>query len=261
MKNIFLVFISLIIILILSACGDGSGGGTIINYPPTVSSLVSPLDAEQTTLPILNWSVSALATAYDIKLWKSTDSEEYLVQNLTNTSYSIKTPLDNSSLYYWKVIAKNAFGSVESDKGEFSTSPRKSGNYIEIRDVRTNINGSFTLVIAGSIINARAIQLVLNFNDSEIELAPNGSSDVEINEQNLPDALFITTTENNMISIDISNMDDFTLNNQEILRITCDAKSLQGVFQVTIDNTSMILDGNFSQINFDPSDIGYVFVR
>jgi hypothetical protein len=51
------------------------------------------------------------------------------------------------------------------------------------------------------------------------------------------------------------------LNHQEFLNITCDAKTLAGVFNITMNTSSEAIDENFGQINFDKSDKGYVFIN
>src|SRR5690242_10544716 len=69
-------------------------------------------------LPILTWAASSGATSYDV--YFGTSSSPAFVKNVTTTSYAPGT-LSNSTLYYWKVVAKNAAGSTSSSVWSFTT--------------------------------------------------------------------------------------------------------------------------------------------
>ncbi|HOO33824.1 MAG TPA: hypothetical protein PLB99_11880 [Thermotogota bacterium] len=258
MKRFLMVLISLfLLIMIVSSCDVGPVvPGTL---PPAVFNLLSPLNSEQGILPLLNWAAALYADQYDIKLWKSGESEEYLAQNLTQNSYNLSTSLAYSSLYYWKVIAKNDYGQSESATGAFSTLPQKSGNYVEIKDLQATSDGSFTLVLSGTVSDARGIEIILDYDPTRLDIAPNGQGDIAL--MNISNALGIITKGTGTITISISSSANFSLSHQEFLRITCDAGAIAGVYSITINNSSEAINENFSQINFNKSDIGYVFIE
>jgi hypothetical protein len=258
MKRILVILVSLIVLMMIFT-GCGGAPGVPVNILPAAFNLTAPLSSEQGILPVLSWGASLLADAYDIKLWKSTEAEDYLVQNLTATTYNVSTPLDYSSLYYWKVVAKNDDGVTESARGSFSTAPQKTGNYIEIKDIQTTTGATFTVILSGTVSNARGLEIILDYDSTQLEMAPNGDGDVTV--QNISGAFGIVTKAANRITFSITKSSNFSLNHQEFLNITCDAKTLAGVFNITMNTSSEAIDENFGQINFDKSDKGYVFIN
>ncbi len=68
--------------------------------------------------PTLSWSASTGATSYDV--YFGTASSPPLAANTTATSYSVGT-LSGGTLYYWRVVAKNASGSNSSGTWSFTT--------------------------------------------------------------------------------------------------------------------------------------------
>ena len=83
-------------------------------------SLVSPLNGSTAVslTPTLSWNTSSGATSYDV--YFGTASSPPLATNTGGTSYSPGT-LSGSTLYYWRVVAKNASGSTTSATWSFTT--------------------------------------------------------------------------------------------------------------------------------------------
>src|SRR5579859_8040890 len=70
------------------------------------------------TTPTLTWAASSGATSYDV--YFGTSSSPVLAKNVTATSYQPGT-LTSSTIYYWKVVAKNTSGSTSSAAWSFTT--------------------------------------------------------------------------------------------------------------------------------------------
>lgn len=68
--------------------------------------------------PTLSWAASSGATSYDV--YFGTSSSPALVKNVTTSSYTPAT-LVNNTKYYWKVVAKNTSGSASSAVWSFTT--------------------------------------------------------------------------------------------------------------------------------------------
>jgi hypothetical protein len=66
---------------------------------------------------MLNWSVCANATSYDVYL--GTSSTPAFNRSTINTSYLVS--LNSSTQYYWKVVANNSCGNNSSDIWNFTT--------------------------------------------------------------------------------------------------------------------------------------------
>ena len=257
MRKKYIPLILLIVVIILfSGCGEPVIEGTA----PSKPTLDSPIDSEQATALRLDWSTALGATSYQVYLGKTLGSMTLIAQNITNTFYDI-TGLDSSSLYYWKVVAKNNAGMTPSDSKVFSTGALRSGNYVEIRDIATNTGSDFTITLSGNVSDVRAIEIILTFDSSLIQLAPNGTlNDFELL-NSLSDALAIIEINQNSVTISISKNSNFTLNNETFLRITCDANAITGVSQITLAEGSRIIDANFNTVTFNKNDKGFVFIR
>src|SRR6056297_2241751 len=246
----------LIILVLLAGCGDP----VVVVIEPSKPVLTSPFDSEQPSTVQLNWSASLRAESYDVYLGKTLGTMTPIVQNITSTFYDV-TGLDPTSLYYWKVVAKNNAGITPSDAKVFSTQALRSGNYIEIRDTATNANSEFEITLFGNVANVRAIQVILTFDDTKLELAPNGTvNDLELLNA-VSDALPILEVRENSIVVSISKNTNFTLNQEAFLSITCDAKALTGVTQITLAEGSRIIDANLDTVSFNKSDKGFVFIK
>jgi hypothetical protein len=70
------------------------------------------------TSPTLSWTAGSNATSYDV--YFGTSSNPPLVGNTTGTSYA-RSGLSYSTLYYWKVMAKNSCGSTSGSIWSFTT--------------------------------------------------------------------------------------------------------------------------------------------
>ena len=256
MRKKYMPLLGLIMLVLLTGCGDP----VIVEIEPSKPVLSSPFDSEQSTTVQLNWSAALRADSYDVYLGKTLGSMTAIVQNVSSTFYDV-TGLDPSSLYYWKVVAKNNAGITPSDPKVFSTQALQSGNYIEIRDTATNASSDFQITLFGKVSDVRAIQVVLTFDENMIELAPNGTvNDLDLLHA-VSDALPILEFRQNAIVVSISKNTNFTLNHEAFLRITCDAKALTGVTQITLAEDSQIIDANLNTVSFNKSDKGFVFIR
>ncbi len=257
MRRIYTPLIVLIMMIILFT---GCGEPVIEGIAPSKPALDSPIDSEQPTAVRLDWSTALNATSYQVYLGKTLGSMILIAQNITNTFYDV-TGLDPSSLYYWKVVAKNNAGVTPSDTKVFSTGSLRAGNYLEIRDTATNTGSDFAITLFGNISNVRAIEIILTFDNSMIQMAPNGTlNDFELL-NTLSDALAIIEINQNSVVISISKNSNFTLINESFLRIACDTKAITGVSQITIAEGSRIIDANFNTVTFNKSDKGFVFIR
>ncbi|MEA1883682.1 MAG: fibronectin type III domain-containing protein [Thermotogota bacterium] len=157
MKRIYTPLILLILIMVLfSGCDEP----VIVEIAPSKPVLTSPIDSEQTTGVRLNWSTALRANSYDIYMGKTLGTIALIAQNVSTTFYDV-TGLDPSSLYYWRIIAKNNAGNTSSDSKVFSTQALRAGNYIEIRDIATNSDSNFSITLFGNVSNVRAIEVVL----------------------------------------------------------------------------------------------------
>ena len=170
MRKLLSPLIVLIMIILLSGCGET----VIVEIAPSTPVLTSPIDSEQPTGVRLSWSTALRASSYDVYLGKTLGTMSPIAQNLTNTFYDM-TGLDPSSLYYWKVIAKNNAGITSADSKVFSTQALRTGNYNEIRDIATNTGSDFTITLYGNISNVRAIEVILAFDSNTIQLVPDGT--------------------------------------------------------------------------------------
>ena len=81
--------------------------------PPQQVSLSAPPNGAggQPLKPLLSWSASNGATAYDLYLG-TTNPPSIYASSLTATNYTASTNLTANTVYYWNVIAKNSAGSA-----------------------------------------------------------------------------------------------------------------------------------------------------
>ncbi len=80
---------------------------------PAQATLTLPVNGTtgQLTTPTLNWASASGATSYDLYLGTSNPPALY-AQSLSGTNFTVSTPLNSSSLYFWNVVAKNSSGSA-----------------------------------------------------------------------------------------------------------------------------------------------------
>jgi len=244
------------IIIMLTACDSP----IIIETAPSKPGLTSPVNSQQPANLILNWTTALRATRYDVYLGKTINTMSLIAQNITNTSHNVNG-LDHSSLYFWRVVAKNDAGNTPSDTGSFSVIPQRTGNYIEIKDVSTTAGAMFSIRLSGNLTNVRAMEIILQFNPAEIDLAPTNALNEITFLGPLTDAFGLIGFESNTLTITLSDETNFSLNHEEFIQITCDAKAFSGVSQITIGSDSQVIDENFNAISFNKTDIGFVFVR
>jgi hypothetical protein len=87
---------------------------------PPAPALLSPDNGATgvSLTPVLNWTLAAGATSYDVYL--GTSSPPPLAANTSAMSYSPSSLSDNAT-FYWNVVAKNGFGAAPSPIWSFST--------------------------------------------------------------------------------------------------------------------------------------------
>ncbi len=257
MKKINICVMACIVIsVLLSGCGEP----VVVELMPSKPALQSPVESSQPTAVRLRWGASLNAAGYDVYLGKTQNNMVIIAQNVNGTFYDV-ADLDNSSVYYWKVIAKNAFGIASSDTKVFSTHALRVGNYVEIKDIATDGESVFTLTLSGNCSNIRALEVVLEFDPAQVQLAPGQSVD-EIDFINtVSDAFGLISFGQNTLTIALSQETNFSLNNEEFARIQCTSGFFNGVSRIRIGNASTMVDESFNNINFNKSDIGFVFVR
>jgi len=89
------------------------------NTPPSAPSIISPSSGSSgvSQTPTLSWS-SVGATSYDVYFGGSSNPPKVL-SSTANSTYSPGT-LTQGSTYYWKIVAKNAYGSTTGSLWSFS---------------------------------------------------------------------------------------------------------------------------------------------
>jgi hypothetical protein len=100
---------------------DGVGGTVTVNgsVPGTPGGLSPANGATNVAVtPSLIWSAASGATSYDVYL--GTTNPPSLATSTSMTSYA-PSALSNSTVYYWKVVAKNGSGSTSSSTVSFTT--------------------------------------------------------------------------------------------------------------------------------------------
>ena len=95
--------------------GGGAAGRVILTYTPVpvCATITAPVNGstDRPTSQTLSWSVVSGATSYDV--YFGTTSTPTLIGNQVGTTYNPGTLL-SSTLYYWKIVAKNSAGSAVS---------------------------------------------------------------------------------------------------------------------------------------------------
>ncbi|PYT30747.1 MAG: hypothetical protein DMG58_13660, partial [Acidobacteria bacterium] len=101
----------------------GGGSSSLPSAPASPSPASGAINVSPA--PTLSWSAGSGATSYDV--YFGTTSSPSLKGTVTGTSYLPGT-LSNDTVYYWKVVAKNASGSTSSAVWSFKTdAPATSG--------------------------------------------------------------------------------------------------------------------------------------
>ncbi len=92
---------------------------TVTLSPPAAFSLISPLSGTLSTnlTPTFSWQQTAEETFANYTLLVGKDQTfqtpdfTYYTFEITNTTYNLSVPLDVNSIYFWKVLAYDVFGS------------------------------------------------------------------------------------------------------------------------------------------------------
>ncbi len=98
--------------------GVGVFGLLSIALPPAVLTLPANGSTGQPLSATLNWNTASGAASYDVYFGAS--STPPFVTNVAETTYTPGT-LSANTLYYWKIVAKNASGSTPSAVWSFTT--------------------------------------------------------------------------------------------------------------------------------------------
>ena len=92
---------------------------------PSPPSLLNPSDTETgvSLSELLTWSDGGGAISYDLYVDESSSfPNSPIATSLTSESYRLSSVIvDNSTLYYWKVVSKNASGDTDSATRSFTT--------------------------------------------------------------------------------------------------------------------------------------------
>jgi hypothetical protein len=95
--------------------GSGAAGRVILTYTPipNCATLISPTNnqVDVVTSQTLSWNAVSGATSYDV--YFGTGSTPSFIVNQSSTTYNPGT-LNNTTQYYWKIVAKNAAGDALS---------------------------------------------------------------------------------------------------------------------------------------------------
>jgi hypothetical protein len=110
-------------VMATSSCGDGSWSAvwrfTIECAPATPSGPSPAAGASGVSINAnLDWANAAGATSYDVYFGTSTTPP--FVANVAMSSYDLPT-LSASTIYYWKIVAKNACGNTSGPVWRFQT--------------------------------------------------------------------------------------------------------------------------------------------
>ncbi|MCL5029260.1 MAG: T9SS type A sorting domain-containing protein [Bacteroidetes bacterium] len=89
-------------------------GPVIDPPPPSTPTLIYPKDSTYRVkdLPTFIWSTSASASSYEILITPDPTFSSILIDStgITDTTFTVTTPLSHGSPYYWSVRAKNVSG-------------------------------------------------------------------------------------------------------------------------------------------------------
>jgi hypothetical protein len=108
----------------LTTCGGGYGGGGM-GYAPAGFSLSSPADTATgvTTTPTLQWTSSLYATGYRVQIDTMNTFPAPVVNTVVAapaTTFTVPVSTLTTTLYYWRVIAENAYGQAVSGPRSFT---------------------------------------------------------------------------------------------------------------------------------------------
>jgi hypothetical protein len=246
-------------------CGPengGNGGGA-----PSLPTLLSPLKAILATLrPTFQWA-SNLATSYDFYLSK--DPNPSFLSTLGTAQYTPPANLEAGKLYYWKVVGKNATGDSPASAIYYFVTPEQIPGEasIQIRDAAYVSNSQVYVTVKGyNLQNVSGIEIILNFNTSEMELS-NLGGDYSGTFQAmgpLSGALMIATVGTGTVRVSLSLIGDpVDIPNNEILRVYFNTKNGSYPTKISIDETSSVVvneSGTLNAIDFDKSDQGIFLV-
>ncbi len=112
-------------VVFVTACNEDDS--VVSNVPPSAPSLTNPADGatDQSTTPTLSWTESTDGDgdeiSYDIHL--STSNPPSLTSaDVTGSSFTVATALENDTEYFWQVVAKDGNGGeTSSDVWSFTT--------------------------------------------------------------------------------------------------------------------------------------------
>jgi len=108
---------------------DSETGSFVTEHPlpATAFKLKSPVAQKDVDLkPVLEWDESTDpnggSISYDIYIGKTKEPTNLIKSDHRSTSYAITEELESTTMYYWKVVAKNSYGeSIESPIASFAT--------------------------------------------------------------------------------------------------------------------------------------------
>jgi len=162
--------------------------------PPSAPSLSSPANnaTGQSTSLTLSWNASGGASTYRLQVSTSSTFSTLLVDDSTLTSTSrLVNSLANNTTYYWRVNAKNTYGtSGWSSTWNFTTSSTLPGNF----SLLSPSTGSIGQLLSGTLswqssTNATGYDVYLDGNNPPTTLVSSNQAGVSYNYSGLLNGL------------------------------------------------------------------------
>jgi len=163
-----------------NACGDGAGCSnwsfTTVSCtsPPSCASSPSPVNGATsvTTTPVLTWGSVSGATSYDV--YFGTTLPGTPTANVAGASYNPGT-LSQGTIYYWKIVPKNACGVAAGCSTWSFTTGTSPGCLPDLGDA--NGSGDITAYDA-SLILQHVVGLISLDAPSQCRSDANGGADI-----------------------------------------------------------------------------------
>ena len=122
---------------------------------PASPDVINPADNLTNTIntPTFEWSPAEFATSYSLLVSDQPDFSTTLVNatDLTDTTYTLNSPLAYNTTYYWKVAAVNDIGSSFSVTRSFTTAAQS----FALPDVPSQLSSG---LLSGYRVNSAALQ-------------------------------------------------------------------------------------------------------
>jgi hypothetical protein len=139
---------------------------TVVLTAPAAPQLTAPNDgaAGVSAQPVLKWHPADRARTYHVEVSLTTTFASHVFED-TNVSDTIRatTALSPSTLYYWRVTAKNAAGTNQSLIRSFTTAVDKASDPVLVSPKDSSTGQPLTLVLAWThSLNAASYHLIVS---------------------------------------------------------------------------------------------------